>query len=334
MRKILVFARVPMNLACIQRIYERLKDTYSFFGFSTDDKGVFEKMGWKIKKTNLLIAKYKKWDMYLSSDIYMISKRAKIKIHTFHGVSFKGRAYTPKVLAYDKLFIIGEYMRRRFIELGILKENDSRILKVGMPKLDPLVDGSLTKEKAKKELGLNPNEIVVLYAPTWGKASSLELYADEVVKVAREEGLKLVIKLHDHSLREEKWKDRMAIWQREGVIIYRGFDITHALAAADILISDFSSVTNEFLLLDRPVIYLFVPSFVERYAETAHMEMMFKAGITVKKPEYRLLKEAIRRSLDFPHEFSQKRRELAKLLFYNPGRATDVAVNYIKEFLN
>ena len=334
MKKILVFARVPMNLICIHRIYERLKDTYSFFGFSTDDEEVFEKVGWKIKKTGSLMAKYRKWDMYLSSDIYLASKRARVKIHTFHGISFKGRAYTPKVLEYDKLFIIGEYMRRRFIELGILKEKDSRILKVGMPKLDPLVDGSFTQEKAKEYLGINPHDIVALYAPTWGKASSLELYADMVVKITKKQGIKLIMKLHDHSLKEKKWQNKIKVWEKEGAIIYKNFDITPAMAAADILISDFSSVANEFLLLNRPIIYLYVPSFTERYGETADVKMMFKAGVCIEKPEYKLLEETVKRSLDFPDEFSSERKKLAKFLFYNPGKATDVAVKYIKELLN
>ncbi len=327
-----------MNLVCLGSIYNKIKEDFSIWGAAKakeyNTKTLFKNCGWNIKYVPCWMAKWVKWDMYISSDIYLLGKRAKVKIHTFHGISFKGRAYTEKVLEFDKLFIIGPYMLRRFVEKGILKENDQRVVKVGMPKLDSLIDGTWTKEKARSYLGLEGDEPVILYAPTWGVASSLELYGDLLVDVVNNLGVKLIVKLHDHSLGEVKWQRKLHDWMAKGVYVYYGADIVPAMAASDMLVSDFSSVANEYLMLNRPIVYLFVPSFVKRYANTVDKNMLFRGGLVVKKPTKELLEDALRRSLNFLDEFAEERLYLRALLFYNPGKATDVAVSCIKELLS
>ncbi len=337
MKKILVFARVPMNLVCLDSVYRRIKGDFSVWGSAKPEKGspqaLFKSCGWEVKYVPRWMAKWVRWDMYISSDIYLLGRRAKVKVHTFHGISFKGRAYTEKVLDYDRLFLIGPYMLKKFVEKGILKENDPRAVKVGMPKLDALIDGTWTREGAREYLGLDMDTPVVLYAPTWGVASSLELYGDVLVDAVRNLGAKLVVKLHDHSLKEAKFRRKLREWMKKGVYVYYGVDVVPAMAASDMLVSDFSSVANEYMLLNRPVVYLFVSDFAKRYAETADEKMLFKGGLVVEKPSEKLLEDALRRSLDFPDEFAEERLWLRDLLFYNPGRATDAAVSCIKELL-
>ncbi len=337
MKKILVFARVPMNLVCLSTIYERIKDEYCIKGtgkpLGMGLKELYERAGWDVKLVNPFFSKFLKWDMYISSDIYLLAKRAKVRVHTFHGVSFKGRAYTYKVLDYDRLFIVGPYMLRRFVEKGILREEDPRILKVGMPKLDPLVDGTWTKEKARAFLGLEGEGFVALYAPTWGAASSLELYGDLVVDVVLNLGGELIVKLHDHSLRKERWQRKLSEWESRGVCVYKGVDIVPAMAVSDVLITDLSSVANEYLLLNRPIVYLFVPSYHRRYKDTADEAMLFRTGPLVERPDPSALGKVLVESLEHPEAYEEERLYLKELLFYNPGRATEVAVSYIRELL-
>jgi len=141
MKGILLFARVPMNVVCLKPIYEALKGETPFWGTVKPPKGtkggnLFAPLGLRVKTVASWLAPWLPLDIYLSPDIMVVGKLCRWKIHTFHGVSFKGRAYTSKILAYDRLFIIGPYMEERFIEKGILKKGDPRIVRVGMPKLD------------------------------------------------------------------------------------------------------------------------------------------------------------------------------------------------------
>ncbi len=338
MKGILLFARVPMNVVYLKPIYEALKGEIPFWGTVKPPKGekggdLFTSLGLKVKGIPPWLASRMPLDVYLSPDIMLVGKRCRWKIHTFHGISFKGRAYTFKVLAYDRLFIIGPYMEERFIEKGILKEGDPRIVRVGMPKLDPLINGTWTKEKARVYLGLKGDVPMVLYAPTWGAGSSLEAFGGAVVKEVLGLGLTLLIKLHDHTLRNPKWRKGIEAWERAGAVVYRDPDIVPAMAASHLLISDLSSVANEYLLLDRPVIYLAAPDYQRRYGDTIDLRTWgFAAGPLVEKQIH--LKKALMEALDQPKAYSEVRQRMASHLFYNPGQATQKAVDVIRGLLD
>jgi hypothetical protein len=347
---ILLFARVPMNVAHLKPIYEALVEEVPFWGTVKPPKLEVGSRKSKVRdpriNTRLLSHEFPdvKWvspwlaswlplDIYLSPDIMLVGRRCRWKVHIFHGISFKGRAYTSKVLAYDRLFIIGPYMEERFIEKGILKEGDPRIARVGMPKVDPLVDGTWTREQPRAHLGLEGDAPVVLYAPTWGAGSSLEAMGNAVVQTVLNMGITLVVKLHDHTLRDPLWKARVGEWETLGVVVYRHPDIVPAMAASDLLISDLSSVANEYLLLDRPLIYLQAPDYRRRYVDTIDLKTWgFAAGPLVRDKEG--LKMALQEALDHPRAYSDVRREMAAHLFYNPGHATRKAVDVIRELLD
>ncbi len=338
MKGILLFARVPMNVVYLRPIYRALSGEVPFWGTVKPPKGekggdLFSPLGLKVKRIPPWLAARLPLELYLSPDVMVVGKGCKWKVHTFHGVSFKGRAYTPKVLAYHRLFVIGPYMEERFIREGILKEGDSRIARVGMPKLDPLLDGTWTRERAVEYLGLRGREApIVLYAPTWGAGSSLEAMGEAVVKTTLALGLTLVVKLHDHTFRDPRWKKRVLEWEKAGVLVYRDPDIVPAMAASHLLISDLSSVANEYLLLDRPIIYLAAPHYEKRYGDTIDLETWgFAAGPLVDEKDQ--LRGALLDALDHPQAYSEVRRKMAAHLFYNPGQATQKAVDVIKELI-
>ena len=152
-KRILFFTKIECNFAVVERIYQRLaRDERLEIRFTSKNEfdgrsnRMFRRMGRSdLPAIHPTLARFRRWDLYISPDILMMAGRARFRIHTFHGVSFKGKAFTEKVLKFDRLFIVGPYMKRRFTEKGILAENDPRLAMVGMPKLDPLVDGSLQK---------------------------------------------------------------------------------------------------------------------------------------------------------------------------------------------
>src|SRR6185503_1861750 len=104
----------------------------------------------------------------------------------FHGVAGKyTNVYdTPEqsVRAWDRLFFINRRMLRNFVRSGACDGDSTAARLVGMPKVDCLVDGSLSRDPMLERLGIDPARKTVLYAPTWSAHSSLVKMGNELVE--------------------------------------------------------------------------------------------------------------------------------------------------------
>jgi CDP-glycerol glycerophosphotransferase (TagB/SpsB family) len=343
-KSVLFFIKIECNFAVVERIYQRLAldDRLDIRFTSRNDfdgrsNRLFRRMGRSDLPTiHPTVAAFRRWDLYISPDILMMARRARFRIHTFHGVSFKGKAFTEKVLKFDRLFVVGSYMKRRFVEKGILAENDPRLAMVGMPKLDPLVDGTLQRVEILGRIGLPWDRPTVLYAPTWRKESSLYSMGEAVIRSLVQNDWNILVKLHDlcyyPSYNTVDWEARMRALQHRNLRVIRDYNVVPYLFAGDLLITDASSVGNEFTLLDRPILFLETPQLVEKYKETIDLETWgTKTGRPVKSPAE--LIEAATWALDHPAEQSEIRRAAAADIFHKPGTATDRAVEQIYKAL-
>ena len=259
------------------------------------------------------------------------------RIQLFHGVSFRNMAVRRDVLVYDRLFLTGPYMRRLFTEQQMLRDRDPRLVNVGFPKLDRLVDGSLDRAALLKRMGFSGRRPVILYAPTGQKDNSLEHTGEAVLERLRATNkYDILIKLHDHPRdRSTDWPSRLAPLLDAHTRMASGLDVVPYMYAADLLLTDASSVSNEFALLDRPMVFLDVPQLLaamQRKGVALDLDTWGrKGGITVRWPDEAV--EAIAWSLAHPRHSSNVRRAMARDLFYNPGRATDVAMQWVVERL-
>ena len=263
-------------------------------------------------------------------------KRARVKVHTFHGVSFRNVAISPRVRDFDKLFVVGPYMKRRLIESRTLEAGDPRFEMIGMPKLDRLVDGTLRREVIRKRLRLDPGLPTVLYGPTWTERSSLYTHGEALMKALAREPVNLLIKLHDNSYDPRKnsidWREKLKTIEGERVRVVRDFNVAPSLFVSDLLISDASSVANEFLVLDRPIVFVDVPEMFPEWEMTDLETWGRKTGTLVKAvPE---LVEAVRAELKKPGRLGPVRKAAAADLFHDPGHATDRAVRKLYELLD
>jgi hypothetical protein len=333
---ILFFAKKPMNVVMLRGILDRLRDESDIRCVLTGklhgrgSGAVFERAGVRPERVvPTWWARRCRYDVYVSADFNLVGRRCRVKVHTFHGVSLKNHAISERVLDYDRLFVVGEYMRRTLVSRGILDEGDPRIERIGMPKTDALVDGTINRENARESLGLPTDRPVVLYAPTWGDGSSLEDRGEAILETLRRLPVVVMVKLHDNSLdprkTERDWGSLLRGLESPNLRFVTDPDVRPALAAADVLVSDASSVANEFLLLDRPVVFADCPALLERLAGRADLETWGRRTGVVARDETELT-AAVERGLEDPDEYAAVRREAAADLFYDPGGATDRAV--------
>lgn len=259
------------------------------------------------------------------------------RIQLFHGVSFRNMAVRRDVLVYDRLFLVGPYMRRLFTGKELLRDRDSRLVDIGFPKLDRLRDGTLDRAAILRGLGFSGKRPVVLYAPTGQKDNSLEHTGEAVLQRLRRTGrYDILIKLHDHPRdRGTDWAARLAPMLDEHTRLATDFDVVPHLFAADLLITDASSVSNEYALLDRPMVFLDVPQLLaamDRKGVALDLDTWGRKGGTVARwPDEAV--DAVEEGLRNPGRHSDLRQAMARDLFFNPGTATDAALRWVGERL-
>ncbi len=262
----------------------------------------------------------------------------KERVQLFHGVSFRNMAVRRDVLVYDHLFIVGPYMRRRFTGNQMLRETDPRLVPVGFPKLDRLTDGSLDRARLLRRMNFSGRRPILLYAPTGQAGNSLEHMGEAVIeRLKSKRKYDILIKVHDHPRdRTIDWPERLRPLLDDHTRLVTEFDVVPYLFLADLLITDASSVSNEYSLLDRPMVFLDVPQLLanmRRKGVALDLDTWGRKGGPIARwPDEAV--DAVAWSLAHPRQGSGVRRAMARDLFYNPGHATDAAVSWITEKLH
>jgi len=350
-RRLLVNARTAMNYATMTPIVERMqRDRRLEFYFAASEdpaltQSIYADAVQPFKLVTPLQASKMQFDVYLAADFLWINlPRGARRVQTFHGVAGKYRTVydTPSqsMREWDRLFFINELRLRHFIECGAIDEGSEAACLIGMPKLDCLVDGSLKRDELLLAMGVDPLRRTVLYAPTWSPHSSVVSMGEELVRRLGEAGYAVIVKLHDRSRDLEyvnsggvDWGARLEplLRQIDGVLA-SGNNSSQYLPAADIMITDHSSVGFEYLLLDRPLIRIHVPELIAYTdIEPTYVEMLANASTSVTNVDETLA--AVERGFVDPGENSAQRIAIANKMFYKPGTATDRAVKEIYELL-
>ena len=278
------------------------------------------------------------FDAYLTADfLWARLPRGTRRVQTFHGVAGKFRTVydspVNSMRGWDRLFFINALRLQNFIDIGAIDADSPAIRLIGMPKLDCLVDGSLERDKILESLGIEPKRKTVLYAPTWSKYSSVASMGEELVRRLGSSGYTVIVKLHDRSRQGDDyhaggvdWGQRLLpILQTVGGVLATGSNSSLYLAAADLLITDHSSVGFEYLLLDRPLLRIHVPELLKNTdIEPLYVQLMADAATSVSSIED--LEKAVDRNFTNPGEKSTSRKEVANKMFYRPGTATARAI--------
>ena len=254
-------------------------------------------------------------------------------IQLFHGLSARNRAVRDANAAYDHCFMLGPYMHRAFERRGILAAGDPRAAPIGFPKTDRLLDGTLDRKAVLCELGFAGDRPVVLYAPTGAHDNSLETSGEELLeRLTTVDAYDVIVKPHDHPKEAIDWYQRLARFEGDHLRLLRSPDTIPSLFAADLLISDASSIANEYLLLDRPIVFLDVPELLAAAAaedDRLDLATWGRTGGVVASGAAGTV-EAVAAGLSQPMAQSETRRAIAGDLFYHPGTATQAALRWLR----
>ena len=110
-------------------------------------------------------------------------------------------------------------------------------------------------------------------------------------------------------------------------------DISRYLMAADVIVTDHSSVGFEFMLLDRPIVVIDSPELLDKARVAPDKARLLRNAATVAASSAAAVTKAVTHALANPSELSAERRATAARLFYRPGTATARAVECVYNVL-
>ncbi len=253
-------------------------------------------------------------------------------VQIFHGVSFKNLAVRDKALRYDLLCLPGLYHAELYRKSGFIKDDSARCLLTGFAKIDSLVSGTLDKNALLSTLGLSTDLPTLLFAPTGEKYNALDTMGVKVIKAIADAGKwNLLVKPHDHPKKKVDWFEELAPFESERLKLVKDKDIIPYLHAADLLITDASSVAVEYTLMNRPIIFLDIPKLFKRLKKRApNLDLDTygrKIGRIVGKSDN--LIDAIADSLANPDREAGIRKKMSDHIFHTPGTATANVVGVV-----
>jgi len=285
-------------------------------------------------------ARYTVFDLTISLDYWITTwiPHRGVQIRAPHGGGMKANYNTPERLArYDVVWVVGERQKdncRKSIA------NPGALERIGFIVTDQLVNNVLDATRVRRRLGLDNELPVVLYAPSWSDNPEMILMSEEILETLhRQEQFNVIVKPHPLLLRPSQagGKDfgRMLLQfsnERFRVATEADTPIQEYMVAADILISDISSVVFEFLFLDRPILLHTNTRVIGFYEGEDYLKDILPAVSLFETAEE--LPAKLRMAVGNPLGLSPERKRFVAREYYNVGRATDAAVESVYRHLD
>jgi CDP-glycerol glycerophosphotransferase (TagB/SpsB family) len=294
-------------------------------------------------------AEWRRFDVYLNADPWAAVwlRRCAHRVNFFHGVAGKYDLDNPHGLPlgyehYDRVAFINRDRMSRYMNAGIVTQ--AQAVLVGYPKLDRLATGGYDAASIHASLGLSAARPTVLYAPTYSEASSLHVAGREIVRALAGAGFNVIVKLHDRSLDADPRYNGGVDWRAELAALagelpagrMRFVEVADAcplLAAADLVVTDHSSIGFEYLVLDRPLIVYDAPELPRAARINPEKVALLRTAAAVVQTADATAAAALA-AMRSPAALSSSRRRIARDLFFDPGRATQRAVDLIAGLLH
>lgn len=138
----------------------------------------------------------------------------------------------------------------------------SKIIPIGNPKIDYILDINNKKEKVLKKYPELKNKKVILYVSTFRKYE--DNYLEKFIENVDTDKYNVIMNIHPVTYKYHKNIDRYI--KSNKIYRCREFSTQELLSVADIVITDYSSFIFESAILEKPT-YLFVPDY-DRYIKS------------------------------------------------------------------
>ena len=266
--------------------------------------------------------------------------RVKNLVHVFHALVDLSCYRKGSLDFYDTVLMVGAHEKQaiRLVEKARNLEKKALIV-AGLPCLDDL---NRQKEEIELETESKSKETIektVLIAPSWGAKGCFSEYGTDFVKTLAVANYRVIIRLHPHSYIFEP--DSVERWRAQtkdltNVVWDDNAFGTQAMAQADILISDASSIRFDFAFLyQRPVITLPISKQSRNIFESDYMTetwadtMCEKIGVVVNSDRLHIIDQVVENTIT--HFTPTKLGDLRAKYVANFGHSAVAIVAYLNE---
>lgn len=305
---------------------------------------------------------HKEWDRYLATCKWHIydhtnflrfykKRKEQIIINLWHGCAFKRMKEVPvkEISPANINFMTGKIFTPVFTDAFSCKPN--KLLDIGYPRNDYLFQAnSVSIKHVKEKIGLTQFNKVFLWMPTFRR--SVSAYLDESYFDSRtglpviedEKSLEefndflkqihslLIFKIHhlQASLKSFSHNYSNIILLHDEDIQGLNLQLYQIIPIADALITDYSSIAFDYMLLDRPII--FTVDDYEEYRDSRGFiprdPIKYFAGDHVKDKHQ--LFDAVQRISNGEDNYKEQRHELLPLVHTHPdGNSSKRIVEYL-----
>lgn len=278
--------------------------------------------------------------------IFLLIKKLQMQypkfVDVFHSVPYKGLILKDfkNHQFCDKIFASSGYIKKFYINKWGLKEK--QVIPVGYAKVDYYFNNTLNRRALLKKYYINKDyKKIILIAPTWKQdnknrkifpfVKTPEEFLNVLENIGMTKKVLFIFRTHINSKYvPKKQYSHIKFYSQEE------FPLTYELLyISDILISDWTSTSFEFLTLNRPMIFLNVPA-------------PYKWGFTLG-PEDRVgyivnnikeLNKTIINCINHPEEFSKKFKKQRKIVLkkaydnFLDGKSAERYFDEIKKLLS
>ncbi|MBA7535058.1 hypothetical protein ES705_27308 [subsurface metagenome] len=191
--------------------------------------------------------------------------------------------------------------------------------------------------KKRKKLGLDPGKRNVLYAPTWMDGmgnSSFKKFGLNISNYFPEE-YQLTIKLHpniyhykSHLVKKLKQKIKM----KKNILLLEKsrkiYNIVPVMVASDVLITDVSGVSHEYIAFLRPMIFLDNQNIL-RILYGRGRTRIWKTGDVVKR--LKELPHIVKTNVENPDRYKEIQKDMLKEIYsFTDGKSAERIISAIK----
>jgi CDP-glycerol glycerophosphotransferase (TagB/SpsB family) len=237
-----------------------------------------------------------------------------VKVQIFHGLGIWKKKHFNIRGFFDLYCTHGPVTTLPFQQLA-QRHGFFQVKETGWPKVDALFQYKPETSWKKNHCVDKP---VILYAPTFSQSFTSAPALEETIRhMSRKGGFYWLIKFHP--LMDRETINAYRNLQNKNLKVVEDADIIPYLQAADIMLTDESSVAAEFLMLDKPVITF------RTQTPAAHMVNITEAGV---------LENTIQFVLEHPGKTREAAREFINGLHpYTDGRSSERVLSATDAFV-